>query len=178
MMTWKEGMFLLVGLMAISLVSGCDGPVGPEIARTYETAVFGTFRGINASHSEWGFVAFDSTSYVYINKSDGTYGFHLHGTDKGTHTKECFFFQTGVARLSYVTYTAPHGWNLGVWKGRLWFDPDSSFHAGTWTFEFHVYDSDQLCTVLSVDGGGASIPLYPESVKLIVFGWRINSIGN
>lgn len=161
----------LAGLLLANLVSGCKDPVGPEMT-TYESAVFGTFRYIDAYVSPGGEVSFDSTSNVYIRKSDGTYSIRLHGTDKRTRTRQISFDETGLASVERVTFTAAQGGNLGYWKGYIQFEPNAALHRGPWVLPFAVSDYEGGREILRMNGRGVAIPLPHESDSLWLVSWR------
>jgi hypothetical protein len=169
-------MVCLAGLLFMNVLLGCkENPVGPEQQATYETAVFGTFRGIWADHTLDGItgsaLSLDSTSYIRIEKSDRSYSIRLHGTDKSTGTVDFSFEERGHIQIEDITYTPGGDWKLGYWEGRIVFTPDSAVNYSLWLVEFWVDDYPSVRDILKVHGN-CLIYLGQGRGYLTLHGWR------
>jgi hypothetical protein len=169
----------IAGLLFMNMVVGCkEDPVGPEQQATYETAVFGTFRGISAlisfDGSTYGSLSLDTTSYIHTERSDQSYSIKLHGTDLKTHTLNVSFEEVGHMQIKDVTYQPTEGWSAAHWDGSIIFTPDSALHHSPWTVQFYVYcgsTSDMRLNV-SYNGGSSSIFLGQDKGYIRLVGWR------
>jgi hypothetical protein len=158
-------MVCIAGLLLMDLMLGCDSAdlVGPPPI-TYETVVFGTFRGIKAlislDGSTFGSLSLDTTSYIHIEKSDMSYSIKLHGTDLKTHTLSVSFEEVGHIQIKDVTYHSAEGYRAAHWDGYIMFTPDTALHRSLWTLLFYVNDSSMSDVELNVS--------YPESSSIFL----------
>ena len=166
-------MAVLWGSHLVTLVWGCESENGiaPEQIGTYETAVFGTFRTIDASYSTGGTtftpLYLDSTSYLRINKSDSSYSLRISGIRSGN--LNVLYEDSGSVSLVNVVYHKGSGWTLSAWKGEIHFFPLIDLKHSPWYIQFTVADGYNF--QLGAEKGGSSIYMAQNSY-LIIRGWK------
>lgn len=165
------------GLSLIILGLGCEDAVDPTEKRsTYETSVYGTFRGIDGKYmrgdSLLGDVCFDTSSYVYIGKADRRYVFKFHGSVIDNRALAFSIEEAGRVGL-WVAHIPPNDNLTGhdIWDIRIEFFPDTpvgdSPHVGRSLF----VDNPGRSQGLSFQGDGLKI-YVGQDVYLLVKGWR------